>query len=296
MKRKEHHVLTTISRILGLLSTGALFVVLLFIVWESLPFLQEKGLLALLSPGRWDPVAKQPSFSVVSMILTSLYIFLLSVLFALPLSIGTAFYINFYLPARLKVWAVRFVSILAGIPSVIMGFIGLVIVVKWVEIKFSVASGESVLAAAIVVTMMILPFILNVVDESLSILREEFLFDSEALGISKEYFIRRIALGRLGEAIRIGVILAFSRVIGETMAIMMVIGNAPMMPRLLGKAETIPGLIALEMGMAEAGSLHYSALFSSGLILLLTIMAVNLVIAKKRKKGVADETSVQETE
>ena len=286
---KNYATLKSISAVVALLSAAAMLSVIIFILKESLPFLTEEGAFALLAPGKWRPTGNTPSYSVFNLMLASFYIFGIAIAIALPVSLGTALCVRFYLPQRLQAPALRLIGILAGIPSVIMGFIGLMVVVKCIERGLHLSGGESILAGGLVVSAMIIPFIVNAVADSARMVIERHRADSEALGISTEYFIRAVALPALGRSIAIGTILAFSRVIGETMAVMMVIGNAPIFPTLLGKAETIPGLIALEMGMAEVGSTHYSALFASGLVLLIAIGAVNLLVEHIRKRSVSHE-------
>lgn len=287
--RAKYKMFNYLTLIVSAASLLLLFSVIVFIIAESLPFLKAEGILSLLKPGKWKPLSGTPSFSIFNLIAASLYIFIISIIIALPVSLGSALFINFYIPEKLKNAVLRFISILSGIPSVVMGFIGLVVIVKIIEKRFSLSAGESVLAGGIVVSMMIIPFILSTVSETVSMLRENHKVDSDSLGISTEYFIRAVVLKKLGKSLAIGIVLAFSRVIGETMAIMMVIGNAPMFPKLLGKSQTIPSLIALEMGMAEVGSVHYSALFSSGLILMIIISIVNIAIQIVRNRSLKDE-------
>ena len=153
-----------------------------------------------------------------------------------------------------------FIDILAGIPSVIYGFIGLIVIVKSLE-KLGRTSGESVLAGGILLSIMVLPFIISICEESMSKLYIEYEIVSKSLGVSKYYFISEIVLPNSIKSIIISTVLAFGRALGETMAVMMVIGNAPIFPTLFGKAQTISSLIALEMGMVEVGSPHYNALF-----------------------------------
>ncbi len=288
-KRKNYRLLNYLTLFISVVSIFILISVIFFIVLESLPFIKSEGIVSLLKPGKWKPIANSPSFSIFNLIAASLYIFLISIIIALPISLGTALFINFYIPEKYRDAILKFIGILAGIPSVVMGFIGLTVVVKFIERYLSLSSGESVLAGGVVVSMMVIPFILSTISETVSIIRKNHITDSDSLGISTEYFIREIAMKKIGRSVGIGLILAFSRVIGETMAVMMVIGNAPMFPKLLGKSQTIPSLIALEMGMAEVGSIHYSALFSSGLILLITITLVNIVIQIFRNRGIHNE-------
>ena len=196
----------------------------------------------------------------------------------------TAVVLSCYTNRNVKRLIRGIVDILAGVPSVIYGFVGLLVVVKFFEVNLSLASGESVLSGGIVLSVMLLPFIVSTCDESMEKIYREYSQSSRALGVSKSYMIRNLLLPASKRSILASVVLALGRGMGETMAVMMVIGNAPIVPRLLGKAQTIPSLIALEMGMAEVGSLHYHALFASGFVLMIMLLIINglLYVIKNR--------------
>jgi len=176
------------------------------------------------------------------------------------------------------------VDVLAGIPSVVYGFIGLLVLVKFFEVKFSFSSGESVLAGGIILSIMMLPYIISTCDESMEKVYKEYAQYSNALGVSKSYMIRKIVIPESRRSILASIVLALGRGMGETMAVMMVIGNAPIMPKLLKKCQTIPSLIALEMGMAEVGSLHYHSLFAAGFILMLILFIINIFLYFIKKR------------
>lgn len=146
------------------------------------------------------------------------------------------------------------------------------------------ATGETVLAGGILLSIMILPFMISLCEENMRETRERYEKISEAMGVSKWYMVSEMVLPLSTKTIIISIILSMGRAMGETMAVMMVIGNAPIFPKLLGKAQTISSLIALEMGMTEVGSLHYSALFASGFILMMMIFCINILINYLKKR------------
>ena len=154
----------------------------------------------------------------------------------------------------------------------------MIIIVKNIEKIFKVSAGESVLAGSIILSIMILPYFVSNLIETIELIKKKYQRDSDALGISKEFFIRKVVLKKLHFSILTGFMISFSRAIGETMAVMMVIGNAPIFPKLLSKAQTIPSLIALEIGMSEVYSEHYFALFASGFILLILVLIINILL------------------
>ena len=149
---------------------------------------------------------------------------------------------------------------------------------------FELASGESILAAALVLAVMLLPFVVSTCVESIGEVRRLYEGTSLALGADMMYFIRRIVLPYMRNAVIGAWILSFARAAGETMAVMMVMGNAVIMPELLGKGESVPSLIALEMGSAEYGSLHYSALYAAGAVLLFLLLLSGLLLRVVRHK------------
>ena len=124
---------------------------------------------------------------------------------------------------------------------------------------------------------MIIPFFVGSCIERIETVKKKFEKNSDALGVTKEYFIRKIVFRETKFSVMTAFLLAFARATGETMAVMMVIGNSPQFPRILTKAETVPALIALEIGMSEVGSRHYSALFASAFVLLITVLIINII-------------------
>ena len=215
---------------------------------------------------------------ILPIILGTIYVSLIGILIALPIGVGSAVVLSSYTNERLKRVIRSVIDILAGIPSVVYGFVGLLVLVKFFEVKFSFASGESVLAGGILLSIMMLPFIISTCDESMEKVYSDYYQYSSALGVSKSYMIRKIILPESRKSILVAIVLALGRGMGETMAVMMVIGNAPIMPSLLKKCQTIPSLIALEMGMAEVGSLHYHALFASGFVLIIILFIINIIL------------------
>lgn len=257
--------------------TGVILATLVvFLYREAHPFFSEHGILEFLFGTDWNASELRQSFQILPMILASVYISVLACLFSFPVSLGVSLYLSFYAKEGVRKALTWVIGMLAGVPSIIYGFFALFVIVKNIEKYLRLSAGESVLAGALVLSLMVLPFFVNTFVASIDLVKKKYLRDSEALGVSKEYFIRNIAWRECRFSILTGTILAVSRAIGETAAVMMVIGNAPLLPRLLSKAQTIPSLIALEMGMSEVGSTHYSALFAAGFVLLVLVLGMNL--------------------
>ena len=254
-----------------------LLTLIVFLYNQSLPFFLKNNFLKFIFGRVWDATEVSGSFGIFNILLASVFISILACIISLPIAIGTALFISFY-TKKSRVILIWLINILAGIPSIIYGFFGMVIIVKNIEKIFKVSAGESVLASSIILSIMILPYFVSNLIETIELIKKKYQRDSDALGISKEYFIRKVVLKKLHFSILTGFMISFSRAIGETMAVMMVIGNAPIFPKLLSKAQTIPSLIALEIGMSEVYSEHYFALFASGFILLILVLIINILL------------------
>ncbi|MEB3059950.1 phosphate ABC transporter permease subunit PstC [Parvimonas micra] len=261
-----------------------LLTLIVFLYNQSLPFFLKNNFLKFIFRRVWDATEVSGSFGIFNILLASVFISILACIISLPIAIGTAIFISFY-TKKSRVILIWLINILAGIPSIIYGFFGMIIIVKNIERIFKISAGESVLAGSIILSIMILPYFVSNLIETIELIKKKYQRDSDALGISKEFFIRKVVLKKLHFSILTGLMISFSRAIGETMAVMMVIGNAPIFPKLLSKAQTIPSLIALEIGMSEVYSEHYYALFASGFILLILVLIINILLFVINRKS-----------
>ena len=278
MKNLKEKVFKFVVKFLTLISLLLLAFIFVFIFKESFVFFKEVSIFKFVSGRTWNPLGSPDNLSILPIILGTIYVSLIGILIALPIGVGSAILLSSYTNEKVKRVARSVIDILAGIPSVVYGFIGLLVLVKFFEVKFNFSSGESVLAGGVLLSIMMLPFIISTCDESMEKVYKEYHQYSSALGVSKSYMIRKIILPESRKSILASIVLALGRGMGETMAVMMVIGNSPIMPKLFKKCQTIPSLIALEMGMAEVGSLHYHALFASGFVLMLILLGINTVL------------------
>ena len=274
--------------IMGLF-TLATVLLLAFLIWfifrESMPAIREVGLKELLTGSQWRPLiySGAPSFGMRNMILSTLYVSVLAVLFALVIGVGCALFLACRATERQRTAIMPYIDLLASIPSVVYGFIGLYIVVKFFE-KLGRATGESVLAGGILLSVMILPYMISSCCDTMTRLYNRFHEASLGLGVSRWYMASQLVLPASRRGILISMALATGRAMGETMAVMMVMGNSIGSPTLLGKGETISALIAMEMGIAERGSIHYSALYTAGLVLMVLLFAINIIFELLKKK------------
>lgn len=280
--RTKNKIFQTLVYAFAFFSIAILAILIGFMFKESLPFFKQYSVNKFLFGNLWDSM--DGSFGALNIILASFYIALLACVFSFPVSYGLSLMIVFYTNEKVKTLVSWIIRILAGIPSIIYGFFGLFVIVKFFEKNFKMAAGESVFAGSVILSIMILPYFVEVLTETFEKIKQKYKRQSDCFGISKEYFIRKIVLKQSLRSAFSGFVLAFSRAIGETMAVMMVIGNAPIFPKFFSKAETIASLIALEVGMSEAGSLHYHALYASSFVLLVFVIILDVILFVTRKR------------
>jgi len=211
-------------------------------------------------------------------------------LFSTILSLGCSIFFAFYFWDKGRRILYPFLDLLSGIPSVVYGFIGLS-VGKPLFLKMGVSTGSCVLLASILLSILIFPFMVDSITDSMVKLKAKYYLEARALGLSPAYIILRLILPSSLRSIFLAFLLGSGRALGETMAVMMVVGNANLFPKLLSKGETIASLIALEMGSAEYHSLHYHALYASGLVLLLLVALIHLLVKMGERPRTSYSTS-----
>lgn len=285
MKDYRENIFRIIITIGAILSSILVLLVFFYILKESLPFFKEVKFSEYIFGDSWSPLSSKKGYSFLPMILATLYISFLAILIATPLSVGCALFLSFSANKKYSKIILSFIDMIAGIPSVIFGFLGLVILVKFLEKNLNMVTGESVLAGGMLLSVMLFPYIVTGCTETFIKGKKIYYAASQSLGVSKWYTMRKIMLPFAANSIFVNMLLAFGRAIGETMAVMMVTGNSPIFPKLLGRAETIPSLIALEMGTATYKSLHYSSLYAAGLILIIIILIIQLIAYMINKMG-----------
>lgn len=291
MRTIGNFLFSNLIRLLTLLTVLSLAFVLIFIVQEALPAFSETSLTAFLFGQRWMPMdyGNGVSFGIGNFIAGTMAVSALAILIALLIGVGAAVFLSCAVSENARSLLYPLIDLLAGIPSVIYGFIGLCVLVKLFQRLGIAGSGHSVLTAAILLAVMLLPFLVSSCSETMLKIRRRYLPAASALGISYWHTVAHVVLPLSARNILLSVILATGRAMGETMAVMMVMGNANLFPTLLGKGETIASLIALEMGTAAADSTHYHALYAAGLVLLVILLAINTGIALLRRRLLRQE-------
>ena len=250
--------------------------------------LQNISTLDFLAGKQWYPTSQPAAqFGAWPLILGTLYVSLVAILLALPLGLATAIYLAEIADKKTRNFLKPVIELLAGIPSVVYGFFGLVIIVPLLKNTFNLDSGQSGLAGGILLAIMALPTIITVSEDALHNTPNAMREASLAMGASKWQTICRIVVPYSSSGITAAAILGIGRAMGETMAVLMVTGNAAVIPHsLFEPLRTIPATIAAELGEAPQGGLHYQALFTLGCILFIMTVSANLMagyISKKKR-------------
>ena len=274
------------------LSIGILSFFFLFLAKESLPLFENVSLPSFLFSSKWNPMAftGTASFGMFHFLMGSIFVSFLALLFSTILSLGCSIFFAFYFWEKGRRILYPLLDLLSGIPSVVYGFIGLT-VGKPLFLKMGVSTGSCVLLAAVLLSILIFPFMVDSITDSMVKLKAKYFLEARALGLPPAYIILRLILPSSLRSIFMAFLLGSGRALGETMAVMMVVGNANLFPKLLSKGETIASLIALEMGSAEYHSLHYHALYASGLVLLLLVALIHLLVKMGERPRTSESTS-----
>jgi phosphate transport system permease protein len=274
---------TLVHSTLFLCAVSAVFVVsfiLIFLFRDGYQIFEAAGVGEFLSGGIWNPTGASPTYGAFPLIVGTLLVTMGAMLFAVPLSIGSAIFIAEIATPRMKAIIKPAVELLAGIPSVVYGFFGLIILTDWLRITFNLASGETWLAGSILLGIMALPTIISVAEDAISAVPREYKEGSLAVGANRWQTIRHVVLPAALSGITAAIILGMGRAIGETMAVLMVTGNAAVIPspitNIFSPIRTLTGTLGIEMGEVSLGGMHYHALFGVALVLLVITLLVNL--------------------
>lgn len=257
----------------AIICTIPIFLIFAFIIYQAWPALRDIGVLEFLVGTAWKPTETPPHFGVFFMITGSIVVTLIAMIFAMAIGLGTSIYLVFFCKPRIAGIINQAVSLLASIPSVVYGFWGIMIVVPMIRNIFG-GNGNSVLAASIVLSIIILPTVISLNIAALQAVPRQYLEGALALGSQPEEAIFSIMLRAAKPALVNAFILTLGRAIGETTAVVLVAGNANIFPKLLKPVRTLTANIALEMGYASG--LHYNAIVASGAVLFIIVLVLNL--------------------
>lgn len=272
--------------VLGLVTVGCVLLITVYLVISGIPAIREIGLGRFLFGRVWASTAAQPQYGILPFILTSVYGTAGAMLIGVPVGFLTAVYLAKLAPRQIKTVPSAAISLLAGIPSVVYGLVGMLILVPGIRKVFSVPDGASLLAAMIVLAVMILPSIVKVSMTALEAVPREYEDASLALGATPVETYFRVSVPAAKSGIAAAVVLGVGRAIGEAMAVMMVSGNVPNMPKLFESVRFLTTAVASEMSYSSG--LQRQALFSIALVLFLFIMLINALLnffLKRSKEG-----------
>lgn len=288
MKHKKfmENIVHGVFLFLGLITVAFVLLITVYLIIAGMPAIGELGLFDFLFGKSWGPTYAVPEFGILPFILSSVYGTAGALLLGVPVGFFTAVYLAKLAPPKVKALVGAAVSLLAGIPSVVYGLVGMLVLVPAIRSIFNVPDGASLLAAIIVLSVMVLPSIINVSMTALEAVPKEYEDASLSLGASPIETYMRVTVPAAKSGIATAVVLGVGRALGEAMAVMMVSGNAPNMPSLFESVRFLTTAVASEMSYSSG--LHRQALFSIALVLFLFIMLINAAlnfILKHRKEG-----------
>ena len=272
--------------LLGLITVGCVLAITVYLVLSGLPAIREIGLWSFLFGKEWASTAADPKFGILPFLLTSVYGTAGAILLGVPVGFLTAVYLAKAAPPRLRSALSGAVSLLAGIPSVVYGLVGMMVLVPGIRKLFHLPDGASLLAGILVLAVMILPSIIKVSVTALEAVPAEYEDASLALGATKEETWFRVSVPAARSGIAAAVVLGVGRALGEAMAVIMVSGNAPNMPSLFESVRFLTTAVASEMSYSSG--LQRQALFSIALVLYLFILLINAALnyfLKRDKEG-----------
>ena len=290
MKKKNllEKIIYCIFLSLGLITVGCVLLITVYLICSGIPAIKEIGLISFLFGKEWVSSAAKPEFGILPFILTSIYGTAGAILLGVPVGAFTAIYLSKVANKKTRLVVESAVNLLAGIPSVVYGLVGMLVLVPAIREWFRIPDGSSLFAAIIVLAVMILPSIIKVSITALDAVPKEYEDASLALGATPTETYFKVSVPAAKSGIAAAVVLGVGRAIGEAMAVMMVAGNVANMPSLFQSVRFLTTAVASEMSYASYGSLHRDALFSIALVLFLFIMLVNATLnffLKREREG-----------
>jgi len=286
---RREHLITFLIKSAGYSAIVFVGMIFTFLLLESLPAVQEVNLSTLFS-SRWYPI--EDYFGILPLIGGSIIITLGAIIIAVPFGIGTAVYLSEIAPRWIRDILKPFIEILGGLPSVVLGFLGMLILAPFLRKLLDLPTGLTALTGAILLGGIAIPTVVSVAEDALDAVPKSFRDASLAMGATEWQTIWRVTLPAARSGVLTSIMLGVGRAIGETMTVMMVTGNAPILPKgisdLFSPVRTMTATIAAEMGEVANGSVHYHILFLIGIVLFLISLIVNItasaVVFRQKKR------------
>jgi len=277
VRKFKEFIIEKLILLCGLASIFFVILIFLFLLKEGLAVFQTVTPFKFLFGKSWYPISEPAQLGILPLILGSLLVTIGAAIISIPIGVGCAVYIAEIAPARIKEVLKSGIELLAAIPSVVLGFIGMVTLVPLVKNLFHLPTGLTALSGSIMLAFMAMPTIVSIAEDALYSVPKNYKEGALALGATQWQAIWRVMLPAASSGILAAIMLGIGRVIGETMAVMMITGNAAVIPQsILVPVRTLTATIAAEMGEAVVGSEHYFALFAIGIVLFIISFAINV--------------------
>jgi phosphate transport system permease protein len=276
-------------QIVSLVSIASVLLILIFVGKEALPILTSSKVHEEVTPASlvlpysgsgytWQPVADVPKYNILPLFAGTLKVTMIALLIAVPLSVGAAIYVAEFADKRWREYIKPAIELLAGVPSVVVGFFALIVLATWVQKVFGTDHRLNALVAGAGLAFAICPVVFSVSEDALRAVPSSYKQAALALGSTPSQLLLRVILPAAGPGIAASVILGFGRAVGETMIVVLASGNAALLDFNLGHStRTVTATIAQELGEVVVGSAHYNVLFSLGVLLFLSTLLVNVV-------------------
>ena len=262
----------------GIASIVSVALIFTFLLKEGISFFKEVSMGVFVTGRNWYPISDPAQFGILPLILGSLLVTLGAIAISVPLSVACAFYISEVAPAKIKDILKAGIEMLAAIPSVVLGFIGMVTLVPWIKKIFHLPTGLTALSGSIMLGLMAMPTIISISEDAINAVPKSYKEGALALGATRWQAMYRVIIQAALPGIIAASMLGIGRVIGETMAVMMITGNAAVIPHtFLQPVRTLTATIAAEMGETVHGSTHYFSLFAIGIILFVMTFVINII-------------------
>lgn len=287
MSGKLETLMKYVFLVAAVFSIAAVVLICVFLFANGIPAIREIGIVQFLMGTKWSP--SNDTYGILPMITGSLYVTAGAILFGVPVGILTSVFMTYYCPKKIYRPLKSATELLAGIPSVVYGFFGMIVLVpavyKFEKMIHVSGKGNCIFTASLLLGIMILPSIIGVAESALRAVPESYYEGSLAMGATKERTIFKVMLPAASSGVLAGVVLGIGRAIGETMAVVMIAGNQPRMPQTIFKGiRTMTANIVMEMGYATG--LHREALIATGVVLFVFILLINACVAALKKKQV----------
>jgi phosphate transport system permease protein len=289
-----HHVGRILLLMITCSSVLAIFLIFFFVIRQSIPFIKSHDLIGFVTRNNWHPESEPSKFGALAIIVGSLYVTFVSLVFAVPVGILAAVFLSDIVSFKIREFVKPIIEILAAIPSVAYGFFAVLIFAPWLQNTFGFTTGTNALNASLILSVMALPTIISVAEDSISAVGRELREASYALGATRFETVYKVIIPSAHSGIIAAVILGMMRAIGETMVVWMASGNATQIPTpwwdLSKSVRTMTATIAGEMGETVKGSDHYFSLFTIGVLLLIFTFTLNIIseyflVSAKKKLG-----------